>query len=144
MTKQVLLITTVVFATLSVFALSQHEARLAKERMTRCQYNDAVCVGHVLIDAMATTNNGGNRPPHYAQEKAITVYQQTNCSGTIMKTVIIKKGQLQEAINNCESGNTIDYSKSFAIDGTCIETSNFGPTRSLCTTAVIKANSEFN
>jgi hypothetical protein len=144
MSKKILLVTSLILVTLSAYALSRHDARVAKERMTRCQFNDAVCVGNILIDAMVAAGQNGTRPPIYTQEKAVTVYQQTNCSGTILKIVIVKQGQLQEAINNCEAGTSIDYSRSYAIDGACIETSTHGPTKSLCATAVIKANAEFN
>lgn len=128
----------------SVFALSRQDARVAKERMSRCQFNDAVCAGNVLIDAMVASGNNqdGTRPPRYSQEKAVTVYQFNNCTGAVQRTVIVKEGQLQDAINSCTAGDA-SFSNSYAIDGKCEEGSSFGPSSSICTTAVIKANTQF-
>lgn len=145
--KIVLAIGLVLVTAASAFALSRNDARVAKERLTRCQYNDSVCAANVLIDAMvaAGNNQDGTRPPAYREEKAIAVHSSAQCGGSISKTVILKRGQLQEALKACESGNaTYTNAYSVSVDGACVVNSNFATVASLCTTGAIKANAEMN
>lgn len=146
MSKKILLAISLMLVTATAFGLSRQEARVAKERLTRCQYNDSVCTANVLIDAMvaAGNNQNDNRPPVYQRQKAVTVFQYANCTGNIQKTVIIKHGKLDEAIHNCsvDVGSNV-YGSSYAIDGECREKNSYALASSLCTTASIKANTMF-
>jgi hypothetical protein len=147
MSKKIVLAISLLLITASAFALSRHDARVAKERMTRCQHNDAVCAGNVLIDAMvaAGNNHGGNRPPNFATEKAVAVHTSVNCQGSISKIVTFKTGQINEALKACETGNaTYTYGMSTSIDGLCVVKSNSATVASLCQTGVINANAEMN
>jgi len=126
----------------SAFAMSERTARMTKERMARCNHNDAVCVGNALVDGLASDRNQGGRPAPYpgGRDKVVVIYGQTDtCSRDIRATIAVSPGRLQNAIDQCASltGN----SWSVAIDERCEDVSD-GDARTVCTNAVIRANSQ--
>lgn len=140
MSKKAFFIASLLAAT-TAFALSQREARFAKERMARCGYNDAVCVGNILVDALAANDKGGRSAPYpgTGRQKVVVVYGSSDvCSGSLIGTVILTDGRLQEALDQCNSMSGTSWS--YSIDGVC-ENAADSNGATMCTNAVVKANS---
>lgn len=122
----------VLVSSVSAFAgISQREAQIAKERLARCQYNDAVCAGNVIIDALSNDrpeqfpggNNGANNGGAVGEQRLVMYYAGSdNCSaGLVSTTTVLSSTNVQSNINECSRITNSSRVWSIKLNGTCID-----------------------
>ncbi len=127
MAKFAMMATVLVSSAVAMAGITQRDAQIAKERLSRCQYNDSVCVGNIIIDALASDRpdsynpgNGGSNNGNSGRQNLVMVYERSDtCAGNVIATVVLDN-DLQKNLQTCNSLNAVGNAAwSVSINGRC-------------------------